>query len=329
MILADFFNFNQLQYFHFLRPYWLLAFVALFIVLRFFGKRDDTLIMWRHVMSPTMLNTLTVKGNTSHWLSPQKLSLIILLPLCLILMGPTWQQQPSPFSEDEAILIIALDVSATMEQSDIQPNRLLRAKQKILQLLDKRGDAKTALVAFSGSAHVVMPITNDREMIRHFLDSLSSTLMPVSGKLPQSILPISQKLIASATVPSTILLITDSATQESSEAFSQSFTNGGALHNNQLVVWAIGKSAAQLSDGSNIIPMQVEQLQTLTNDSNGRLVFMSIDTQDIQQVHRYIENNLVIVDDKNRPWLDSGYPFTFVVAFMFLFWFRKGWALQW
>ena len=325
----DYFNLTTLEHFHFLRPYWFFVFIFIIFILRFFSQREDTLSVWRNVMSPTILKALTVQGNTERWLSPPKLSLIISIPLCLVLMGPTWQQMPSPFSEDEAVLIIALDLSETMEQNDLAPSRLLRAKQKILQLLEHRGDAKTALVAFAGSAHVVMPITNDREMIRHFLDSLSLQLMPVTGKLTQSILPVSNKLLSSTTVPSTLLLLTDGTTQESTNAFRQSFTNQGSLYHNQLIVWAIGKTQSQLTEHSQIVPVQIAQLENLVNATSGRLVTMTIDEEDVKQVSRYIEHNLVIVDDKSRPWLDSGYPFTFIVALLFLFWFRKGWTLQW
>jgi len=327
--LADLSNIIQLQHFHFLRPYWLLVLVALFFILRVFSQRDDTLSLWRKVMSEKILNTLTVHGNTSSWLSPQKLSFIISLPLCLVLMGPTWQQQPSPFSENNAALVIALDVSQTMEQSDVQPNRLLRAKQKILQLLKVRGDTKTALVAFSGSAHVVMPITNDQQMIRHFLDSLSRKIMPVEGKLPQSVLPITKQLLSASSVPGTLLIVGDGASSETSLQFSKYFQANGALSHHQLIVWAIGKQSNQLEADNTIIPMQYEQLSALANQSNGRLVTMTVDEQDIAQVNRYIEHNLVIIDDESRPWLDSGYPLTFIIALLFLFWFRKGWTLQW
>jgi Ca-activated chloride channel family protein len=327
--LIDFFSLNQWQYFHFLRPYWLLAFIIMYFILRIFGQRDDTLTIWRKVMSTDMLNTLTVQGNTGNWLSPQKLSLIISLPLCIILMGPTWQQQPSPFSENNAPLIIALDVSSTMEQNDIQPNRLLRAKQKILQLLALRGDTKTALIAYAGSAHIVMPLTNDRKMIQHFLDSLSKKLIPVKGKSPENILPIAAKLLPPSNIAGTLLVIGDGASKQSTAAFEQYFQNEGELQNNQLIVWAIGKPLNELSSDSNIIPLQLEQLELLVDNTNGRLVKMTMDEEDISNVNRYIEHNLVVVDDESRPWHDSGYPLVFVIALLYLFWFRRGWTLQW
>ena len=323
---------DSMQHFHFLRPYWLLAFVVIYYIIRAFSLRDDSLSQWRSLMSKQVLSHLTVSGNNNHWLSPQKMSLILAVPLCIVLMGPTWQQQPSPFSENNAPLVIALDVSKTMEQGDIQPSRLLRAKQKIIELLELRGDSKTALIAVAGSAHVVMPITNDREMIRHFLDALSEKIMPLAGKLPETILPLANDLLTSSTVPGTVLLIGDGATNNTVTAFQKFFATQSA----QLIVWGIGQDpTAEVNTDtqnkviSDIIPMQLEQLKALSSESDGRLVLMSNDNSDVKRVNNYIKHNLVIVDDNSRPWHDSGYPLVFVVAFIFLFWFRKGWTLQW
>ena len=221
--------FTSMQHFHFLRPYWLLVFIIVIYIMRAFSLRDDSLSQWRSLMSAQVLSHLTVSGNNNNWLSPQKMSLILALPLCIVLMGPTWQQQDSPFSENDAPLIIALDVSKTMEQGDVQPSRLLRAKQKIIELLELRGDSKTALIAFSGSAHVVMPITNDREMIRHFLDALSENIMPVSGKLPETIIPLVDNLLSTTSVPGTVLLVGDGATSNTVTAFENYFSTKSCL----------------------------------------------------------------------------------------------------
>lgn len=319
--------FLDFQHFHFLRPGYILAFIMLVIILHFFSQREDSLAMWRKLMSKNILNSLTVKGSNYHRFSPQKLSFALAVVVTIILMGPTWKQQPSPFSQNNAALIIVLDVSTTMTQTDVQPSRLLRAKQKIIELLNLRGDTNTALIAFSGSAHTVMPITNDREMIRLFLDVLDPELMPIAGKLPQSSLPIIEQLLKPTKVPGTVLLLTDSANNQASQAFSDFF----AKQPHQLIVWGFGKSQTDqdFDNASNIIPTQLAQLQNLAKHSHGKLITMSVDKSDINDVNRYIEHNLVVVDDKSRPWLDAGYGFVFLASLIFLFWFRKGWTLQW
>ncbi|WNC66881.1 VWA domain-containing protein [Thalassotalea nanhaiensis] len=315
----------QFQHFHFLRPFWLLALIVGYWLINAFTKRSDTLATWRPIMSKEIIDHLNVEGNTNHWLSPRRLGQYCLFLLCLILSGPTWQQQPSPLTEDNSALVIALDVSNTMQQSDVQPTRLARAKHKIIELLKLRGDSNTALIAYSGSAHTVMPITKDTEMISHFLDALDSNLMPMQGKLPEKVIPITQSMLSPTKVPGSLLLIGDGATAETVAKFSEFFN----VQPHQLVVWAIGNTEQTLDSDKNIIPMQLAQLENLADESGGRIVELTFDNHDVEQVNRFIENNLVIVEDAGRPWLDAGYPLVFILALMFLFWFRRGWTLQW
>ena len=96
--------------------------------------------------------------------------------------GPSWERRSSPFTEDEAALVIALDVSGSMDQEDVQPSRLERAKQKIHDLLKSRGGARTGLIVFAGTAHTVIPLSNDPEIIRNFLDAIETAIMPRPGK---------------------------------------------------------------------------------------------------------------------------------------------------
>ncbi len=318
-------DFLALQHFHFLRPYWLLLIIPFLLIIKSFARRDDNLSFWRNLMSSEILAELTLKGSNNNWLSPKNFSLVIALLTSLVLAGPTWRQQPSPFTEDKSALIIALDVSKTMNQADVQPSRLLRAKQKIIDLLALRGDANTALIAYSGSAHTVMPITSDSDMIRHFLDSLDNNLMPKSGKIPQAVLPLAEQLLRPTLVPGTLLLVGDGASSETVEQFSEFFD----IQAHQLVVWAIGNTHSKNDEQSSIIPMQLSQLELLADKSHGRLVLMTHDKQDVNIINRTIENNLVIVDDASRPWFDAGYYLVFGIAALFLMWFRRGWNLQW
>lgn len=319
---------HMLQDFHFLRPYWLLLIVPLVVIIKSFYQRDDSLTVWRKFMSAEILQHLTVNASNDNKLTPKNVMVVFALLSFVVAAGPSWQRQSSPFSEDKSALIIALDVSDSMNQGDIQPSRLLRAKQKILELLELRVDTNTALIAYAGSAHTVMPITNDSEMIRHFIDSLNSSLMPKSGKLPETVLPIAKQLLQPTQVPGTLLILGDGATSETVRKFAHFFETSP----HQLIYWAIGKPASVSINSdiqSSIIPLQLPQLETLTEKTHGRLVLMSHNKKDVAKVNHYIENKLALVNDTSQPWHDAGYPLVFIMAAFFLLWFRRGWTLQW
>ena len=52
---------------------------------------------------------------------------------------------------------VAIEVSDSMRSNDVQPTRLDRARFKVLDLIAARTGSRTALIAYAGTAHVVVP----------------------------------------------------------------------------------------------------------------------------------------------------------------------------
>lgn len=78
-------------------------------------------------------------------------------------------------------VVVALDVSQSMLAEDLEPNRITRARQEILSLLERlRGD-RVGLVAFAGDAFVQCPLTLDYAAARLFLRLMDTDLVPVPG----------------------------------------------------------------------------------------------------------------------------------------------------
>lgn len=78
-------------------------------------------------------------------------------------------------------VVIALDVSASMDATDAVPSRLARARREAADLLEKlRGD-RVGLVIFEGNAFLLCPLTLDYGAARLFLDSIETGMLPVPG----------------------------------------------------------------------------------------------------------------------------------------------------
>ena len=120
-----------------------------------------------------LLKHLLVSEREPKKVRPVYLLAVLWLTGIIALAGPTWDRESSPFIQDTAGLIIALKVTPTMLAQDIQPSRLERATQKIHDLLKLRIGAKTALIAYSGSAHLTMPLTVDPKIIDMFSQALT------------------------------------------------------------------------------------------------------------------------------------------------------------
>jgi hypothetical protein len=67
--------------------------------------------------------------------------------MALAAAGPAWRPAPSPFVTETAPLVVALDLSPSMTETDVEPSRLERAKQKVRDLIVLRAGGRVGLVA--------------------------------------------------------------------------------------------------------------------------------------------------------------------------------------
>lgn len=78
-------------------------------------------------------------------------------------------------------IAVCLDVSRSMMAEDVSPNRLERSQRTISTLLDKLGSDKVSLILFAGSSYIQMPLTNDYNAARMFVDQTSCDLISAQG----------------------------------------------------------------------------------------------------------------------------------------------------
>jgi len=77
-------------------------------------------------------------------------------------------------------LLVALDLSGSMNAEDVEPSRLAKAKYEILRLLDELENDRVGLIVFTGSAYLQVPMTLDYSAMRMLLDIAETDQMPNS-----------------------------------------------------------------------------------------------------------------------------------------------------
>ncbi len=310
-----------LEHFHFLRPAWALAIIPWLVITLVQNKREVSRSLFGGIIAPHLLEHLRLQRFQSRWLNPVNFTRVISVLLLILLMGPSWRQQPSPLSQDEAALVILLDVSSSMQQRDIQPSRLARAKQKIGDLLALRPDKKAALIVYAGSAHTVLSLTADQEILSQYLAAITPAIMPRAGKFPEYSLPLVEAVLRESDAPATVVLFTDGLGADSSAAFEAYFIESG----DQLLVVGVGTEGQE----KGLAPLERRSLKELASATGGSYRDLTVDDSDVRQLDRQIESHYVIIEDSALPWLDSGYVLVFPAMALFLFWFRRGWTLTW
>ena len=102
--------------FHFIRPYWLLALIPALAVIIFSVRRKLNKGEWATVCDADLLPFILEegKGQQSQWFLGT-LSVAALLSI-MALAGPTWDRLETPVFKSDAALVIALDLSQTMNK---------------------------------------------------------------------------------------------------------------------------------------------------------------------------------------------------------------------
>lgn len=167
---------------HLARPAWLLLLPLCGWLLWRLWHRKRRLGRWQALLPPAFQPWLLSGGrgrqNRRPWLL---LGLAWLLAL-LALLGPGWQQLEQPAQQRSDPLVAILELTPAMLAADLVPNRLEHARRKLLDLLAARGEAQTAIVVYAGSAHVLVPLSDDLATAQNLLTALTPGLMPAPGQ---------------------------------------------------------------------------------------------------------------------------------------------------
>ena len=201
--------------FHFLRPFWLLALVPaavlLFLLIKNKYQRGDWASVCDAELLPFILQEQPTHNQPAGWIATG-----FSIVLCILaLAGPTWERLPGPAFRNDSALVIALDLSKSMDATDIKPSRISRARYKISDILKNRKDGQTALLVYSGDAFTVTPLTTDTATIISQLEALNTDIMPSPGSNTTIGIEKAVDLLRQAGLAKGhILLVTDGADEE-------------------------------------------------------------------------------------------------------------------
>jgi Ca-activated chloride channel family protein len=226
-----------------------------------------------------------------------------------------------------------------MDAVDVQPSRIERAKQKVRDLLALRPGARTGLLAYAGSAHMVLPLTDDAAILETYLESLATSIMPTRGKDPTEALARAEQMFARDSAAGTILFITDGI----GERYAGAFKEHAKSSRHAVLVLAIGTAeggairgpGGELRTGPDGAPLVArldeKGLKAVSEEAGVPVRRATIDAADVRTIQRQIRAHQQRVNDEEgtQRWQDFGYWLVFPAALMTLAWFRRGWSIRW
>lgn len=263
---------------HFEQPQWLLLAVAgpalMAVLFRYAaGKRRQQLAQ---IASPRFVEELTA----SH--SPVRRGFKnLLLGLAVALVGialarPQWGELQATgrfLGED---VVFALDCSRSMLATDVQPNRLRRAKLAMLHFVRTQGRGRVGLVAFAGSAFLQCPLTLDYDAFADTLDAVDDKTIPLAGTDVGRALREANHAMEKGSRRKLIVLLTDGEDLE-----SHGVQTARELATNGVVVFTIGVGTPT---GTEIRITDAAGQTELLRDSSGEVVRSRLDEPTLRAI---------------------------------------------
>ncbi|MBS0651180.1 MAG: VWA domain-containing protein [Verrucomicrobia bacterium] len=330
----------DLSQLHFAQPLWLwtLLAVPLIWVLFFLYNKDQHPIhqlesfIDKHLLPHLLLNNHDKKKKLITHLAVWSFAWSC---LAFGLAGPRWDfRDIVTFRRDQSLAVL-LDLSESMNAQDVSPSRLRRAKQKIEDLLNLSKGVRVGLIAFAADPHMIVPLTEDKEAIRHLLSSLETDLVYVQGSK-----------LAPALEMAATLFNNDPGTNNAIVVISDGgFEDGSAIHTAQkiaekgIVIHTLGigtLEGAALKDsygaivkknGSPVISkLERERFREISKIGRGRY-FDADHSEQIALLFEDLEKRSELqqqMEKKQRFWEERFYLFLLPALPFFLLWYRRG-----
>ncbi len=116
-------------------------------------------------------------------------------------------------------LLIAVDVSRSMDAQDLSPDRLSAARRTVERMTRRLEGDRFALMIFAGTSHLLCPFTRDNAMFGRYLGDVRTGSLPVGGTNLASVFDASLRAFEEGGEGDRVLVVlTDGEEHESDKA---------------------------------------------------------------------------------------------------------------
>lgn len=327
--------------FHFAHPWLLLLLVApvpLWLWLRLTTPREDTR-RYRAYADARLLPFLLGRHDL-----PARQQSRVFLTWCLLwtllviaIAGPRWDFRDVQLFRPGSDLIILLDLSRSMDVTDISPSRLTRARQEIQDLIENNRHSRLGLIGFATLAHIIAPLTEDGNSLRVLLPALSTDLVELKGSRLTEALLRAQQMLAGQPKNSSrhLLLITDGDFGDGNlEEYVKRLTREG-VHLHVLAVGTTeggpvpdaGNTPLRQPDGSVVISrLDEDSLKKLAEIGNGiyqRADYRDADTTALLDGIGQANHAQAVANQRTRIWNERYFWFAGLAMLVVLPMYRR------
>lgn len=292
--------------FSFAQPLWLLLFIPIIALLWLLwrSRMEHNTLAGQGIIAEHLARVFSLQANKKASVLPIFFTLFAVS--CVIIAIASPQVNLAGEEKLQSPLIIALDLSSSMETEQPSGFSHLQRSQLIIDQLLKQGfNRPVSLIAFAGSAHQVLPVSEQLKLLQLYLGYLEPSVMPEQGDALNQLLLEINRIKDIQDLGYDLLIVSDGFSVEK-ESFIKETTG------HQVLLLALNDDASGQGKALNLEVLSGKYLDSSDNSLYQRLTDLA-------------KNN-----HSNKPVLTNiGYWLLFPVLLLVLYFFRKGFSLRW
>ncbi len=255
--------------------FWLIPlFILVFAISRYLYRRA-----MRRFGNPELIAQIAEMQSNKRPYIKFILFLLIFSLISLAAMDPQVGSRMEEAQLEGVDIVIALDVSRSMLAEDVRPNRLERARLAVSRLIEKLDQDRVGIVAFAGSAHTRVPLTNDHHAARMILRTLGPESVPVQGTaVGQALARASLAFVDDQRASKVIILISDGESHEDDPVESAKMAADRGI-----VIHTVGVGSRE---GAPIPLYENDRMTGHMRDRDGRVIITRYDENAMREIAR-------------------------------------------
>jgi Ca-activated chloride channel family protein len=324
---------------HWFRPGWLLILPLLGWLLWRLWNRQKRIGRWQMIL-PIAFHAVLLNGGSGRESKLPWIAMGFGWALALLaLLGPGWQRIEQTSQKPVDPLVVMLELTPEMLATDSPPTRLEQARRKLMDLLQARSDSQTAIVVYAGSAHTLVPLSDDVATSKNLLDAVRPSIMPESGQRADlALIKALDLLKQGALSQGRLLLIGSSLTEQERQGIRLAMSG----HPQPLLILGVGtadgapveqEKGGFLKDaqGAILVPrLDSASLKDFAEQLNGHYSSLRLDDQDLRELGLLDSPKTLRSDGQIiqlDSWADQGYWLLLPLLLLAACAGRRGWVL--
>ena len=218
---------------------------------------------------------------------------LAVLFLSIGLANPKIGTELKSINREGVDIVFAVDVSKSMLAEDVAPNRLLRSKRIISEIINSLSSDRVGIVAYAAQAIPQVPLTTDFASVKNFLQIIDTDMLSSQGTSIDAALNLSANFFDQNSETNRVLILLSDG--EDHDDIPESIINLIIENNINLISIGVGQ------DSGSTIPIKINgTVDSYKKDNNGEVVITKRNSEILKKIAsssggEYIDGNITEV----------------------------------